>query len=188
MTEPQAKSIARDMLEVGHFHFEGASWAFYEHVLDWRDRAGHYVRITYDRGQMEVFTGADVKRALEQALRTALAAFALDEGVPPALATDPTPANDVIYVISARSLGEGSPPRGGRVMELHVARSRILPGKGDWNGGVLEPAMLRFSGIVRPKADQNPDVASPGGAAFPGLDSSKLFGFVRSSQKDNPNQ
>jgi hypothetical protein len=169
MSPGQAELIARDILDVGHFLFDGASWEFYEHVLSWRDNAGHHARITYDCGQMEMLTGADVSGALCDVLPKVLAAFSFDEGVSPSLAGDLTPAEDVAYVISGR-VGRGT-------IKFDLTRSRFL----DNNGG-LQPGPLRLKGLVRAEGGTDYDV--PAIVVFPGLDPDSLKIFIEPKKQD----
>jgi hypothetical protein len=184
MTQKQAQAIADEMLEVGHFWFEGASWEFYDYILKQRDAGGLHARITYDRGQMEIFTGADVQGALDRTLAEFLRDVEFEADVPVASVSDLTADDDVVYVISsvpvqeapASAVGAESGPQ--RSFELRVNRSRVLPGGSDWNGGAVEPGTIKFKGIVRALGEGGVFVALPGSVKFPGIEVRKLFEFV----------
>src|SRR5712691_1191764 len=126
MRTREARAVANDMLDLGHFQFEGVSWDFYEFVLDRREQAHLHARITYDEGRMEVLTGAGVKGELVDALSRMLQGFSLVGEVGGArlsklLEEWQESAGDYLYVIAV----EEGRRDGERTIELTVTRREI---------------------------------------------------------------
>jgi len=168
MTDTEARAIAADMLEVGHFVFEGASWDFYMYFLGQRERTGFYARVTFDRGVMEVLSGAGRAASFDDRLRQFLRGFSFDDQNAPRVISDLAALDDVAYFVAC------SPPDiglGRDEMSVRVSRDKLVGSKGEW--GRL-PGPLRFHATV-----------SAAAATFPGIDVDVQLGFLSVDWKGN---
>jgi hypothetical protein len=161
MTDTEARAIAADMLEVGHFVFEGVSWAFYKYFLGQRERTGSYARVTFDRGVMEVRSGAGRAASFNDRLRQFMRGFSFDDQNAPRVISDLAALDDVAYFVAC------SPPDVGLGRDegaIRVCRETIV-----WSetGCTRRPGPLRFHA--------NFSVAQP---AFPGIDLDVQLGFM----------
>ncbi|MDB5322118.1 MAG: hypothetical protein JWN40_3749 [Phycisphaerales bacterium] len=172
MTQQQAQSLADDMLEVGHFLFEQASWSFYEFILKHRDRTGEYARITYDRGRMEIMTGAGVQWRLRDDLAKLLEHFSRvrddsvsdqrDSAVTPATASEP----DIVYVIISERVNDRT------ALDVTVKRVVIPAGPADDSGfGAATIPGVRYQARL------------PDREMFPGITVAQTFEFLQYHQK-----
>ena len=172
MTQQQAQSLADDMLEVGHFLFEQASWSFYEFILKHRDRTGEYARITYDRGRMEIMTGAGVQWWLRDDLAKLLEHFSRvrdnsvsaqrDPAVTPAPASEP----DIAYVIISERVNDGT------ALDVTVKRVVIPAGPADDSG---------FDAATIPGVRYQARMANR--EIFPGITAAQTFKFLQYQPK-----
>lgn len=169
MTDTQARAIAADMLEVGHFVFDGVSWDFYRYVLRQRERSGFYARVTYDGGLMDVLTGASREASFEGRLSCFLGGFSFDDEEAPRLVSDLAALDDIAYFATFSRLGRGLDSEEG---SIRVSREKLV-----WSeaGCSRRPGPLRFHARF-------PVVPS----AFPGIDVDLQRGFFNFDWKGKP--
>jgi hypothetical protein len=185
MITREAQAIANDMLDLGHFVFEGVSWDFYEFILDRRERARLHARITYDEGRMELFTGAGVKGELVEPLSRMLRGFSFarelgSAGLPKRLREWQAGEEDFLYLVAVDECSSD----GERTIELTITRREITDGPPGSERGVIGPAQLEMKGRVIGTRRGRAWVPAPDSVLFPEVDLKSHFNFVLSKQKD----
>jgi hypothetical protein len=156
---------------VGRFLFEGVSWAFYTYLLEQRDRTGAYVRITYDRGRMEVLTGADVQAEMSENLTRMLELFNFKESTPyNTIKNRLKPLENQVYVISPTQSRAGA--ERDRVIEINLMRAVLEKPRAD-GGFDPGPPDLSIYGRIEDKMTEG----------YPGISVAQHFAFLH-EQKD----
>ena len=190
MTASQARKIADDMLKVGHFVLDRVSWDFYSYILERRDEAGAWARITYDRGMMEIRTGGDVEGLMRDGLARMLERFSCSDDFSIRLVDKRRYRNaDEIYALAISTTSEdgsdfsGSEP-GERVVELTVTRAVLEKSESDPERFVPGTPQLRLKGRIQAHVEGGRLTASPESALYPGIDVADHFGFIWLDRKE----
>jgi hypothetical protein len=194
MKTGEAQLIAHDMFDLGHFLFDGVSWEFYEYILEQRDRAGLYARITCDCGRMEILTGAGVAGELRAAFARMLEHFSAVGDVFPEESGSPRKASgdqierDDIYVFTSKPGGGGwgrldaqKSPQSERAIDVTVALRKVLTTP---EATVDDSPRLRLIGRVIARWENGKYEPSVGSTLFPGISLAKHFKFFQYKPKE----